>query len=458
MIQTVLFYDLETSGLSQSFDQIIQYAAIRVDSSFDIIDEVDLKIKTSHGLLPSPDAMLTHGIGIHDYHDQMAEIDAVRQIHQFHNTPGTMSGGYNTLGFDDEFLRFSFYRHLLHPYSHQFSQGCGRFDIYAMVPFYYLYDRSAIEWPILTGRISMKLEHLNEANQWCQGTAHEALHDVRVTMALAKALRQHHEDKWQYVFGYFNKTEEMDRFLKLPVVAKIGDLSCRGGLLISGLFAARGFVRPALYLGAHPLYKNQSLWLYLDETINFDQPFYQLICKKKPAEGPFILPMNERFSAVLSDEQKENIDNNFMFLKKHGPDLKTLLAKALSQEMPKNENVDMDAMLYQEGFRQHCDYQWGMSFHEASFDQKQNMLLYAPSEIMKVQAARMLVRNFEIPQDSSLHHLAQLNHRGCDHKGRYHPDELDILKRIEQLMQGSLTDQQKSLMHEYEKKISRASL
>jgi exodeoxyribonuclease-1 len=452
--QTFLFYDLETSGLSKSFDQILQYAAIRVDTSFNIIDEIDLKIKTSHGLLPSPDAMLTHGIGVDDYHDQMCEMEAVRQIHEFHNTPGTISGGYNTLGFDDEFLRFSFYRHLLHPYSHQFSQDCGRFDVYAMVPFYYLYDRSAIEWPVLNGRISMKLEHLNEANQWCEGTAHEALHDVRVTLALAKALREHHEEKWQYVFGYFNKTQEMDRYLRLPVMTEIDAVSYRGGLLISGLFAGKGFARPALYLGAHQRYKNQSLWLYLDEPINFDQPFYQLTCKKKQAEGPFVLPMNERFLVALSEEQKESIENNLILLKKHGLDFKTLLAEALSQEVPKNENVDMDAMLYQEGFRDYSDYQWGIDFHEASLDHKQNMLLQAPSEIIKVQAARMLVRNFDFPMGSSVYEMAQLHHRGCDHKGNYNPDSLDVLKRIEQLIKGELSDKQAALMHEYEKKLS----
>lgn len=108
MNKTLLFYDLETSGLSKSFDQILQYAAIRVNESFEVIDEIELKIRTSQGLLPSPEAMLIHGIGIDDYHDQMCEMDAIFHIHQLHNVPGTISGGYNTLGFDDEFLRFSF--------------------------------------------------------------------------------------------------------------------------------------------------------------------------------------------------------------------------------------------------------------------------------------------------------------------------------------------------------------
>jgi len=157
---------------------------------------------------------------------------------------------------------------------------------------------------------------------------------------------------------------------------------------------------------------------------------------------------------ALSEEQKESIENNLILLKKHGLDFKTLLAEALSQEVPKNENVDMDAMLYQEGFRDYSDYQWGIDFHEASLDHKQNMLLQAPSEIIKVQAARMLVRNFDFPMGSSVYEMAQLHHRGCDHKGNYNPDSLDVLKRIEQLIKGELSDKQAALMHEYEKKLS----
>ncbi|MBM4211942.1 MAG: exodeoxyribonuclease I [Gammaproteobacteria bacterium] len=454
MNKTLLFYDLETSGLSKSFDQILQYAAIRVNESFEVIDEIELKIRTSQGLLTSPEAMLIHGIGIDDYHDQMCEMDAIFHIHQLHNVPGTISGGYNTLGFDDEFLRFSFYRHLLHPYSHQFSQDCGRFDVYQMLPFYYLYDRSAIEWPLVDGRISMKLEHLNEVNQWCQGKAHEALHDVKVTLALTKALWMHDAAKWQYVFGYFNKSEEMDRFLKLPVVAKFDEISCRGGLLISGLFASKGFVRPAIYLGKHQLYKNQSLWLYLDEPIDLSQSFYQFLCKKKQAEGPFVLPMNERFSGVLSDQQIENMKINLAFLQKSIKDLNILLKEILNQEMPRHENVDADAMLYQEGFRNQSDYQWGIDFHAATLDQRNKMLLQAPSDLIKVQAARMLVRNFAIDSDSPVYQMALMGQRGCDHKGCYQLSEHEILKKIEYLRSGVLSNKQESILNAYHHKLN----
>lgn len=36
--QTLLFYDLETSGINNSFDQVLQFAAIRTDLDFNEIE------------------------------------------------------------------------------------------------------------------------------------------------------------------------------------------------------------------------------------------------------------------------------------------------------------------------------------------------------------------------------------------------------------------------------------
>ena len=40
-----LFYDLETSGLCESFDQIFRYASITTDKDFNEIDRCEISIK-----------------------------------------------------------------------------------------------------------------------------------------------------------------------------------------------------------------------------------------------------------------------------------------------------------------------------------------------------------------------------------------------------------------------------
>jgi exodeoxyribonuclease I len=105
-LQTYLFYDIETTGLNKSFDQVLHFAAIRTDLFFNELSRHEFIIKLNPDVVPSPDAMLTHGMSLSDIENGVSEYEAIQQIHVLLNTPGTISLGYNTLGFDDSFLRF----------------------------------------------------------------------------------------------------------------------------------------------------------------------------------------------------------------------------------------------------------------------------------------------------------------------------------------------------------------
>src|SRR6185312_11976262 len=106
MQKTYLFYDLETSGLNKCFDQVLQFAAIRTTLDLKEIERYQLSIKLNPDVIPSPSALITHRIPIKDLLKGSCEFEAIAQIHSWMNTPGTISLGYNTLNFDDEFLRF----------------------------------------------------------------------------------------------------------------------------------------------------------------------------------------------------------------------------------------------------------------------------------------------------------------------------------------------------------------
>lgn len=47
--------------------------------------------------------MLTHCIPLADLAAGPCEFEATTTIHRLFNTPGTVTIGYNSLGFDDEF-------------------------------------------------------------------------------------------------------------------------------------------------------------------------------------------------------------------------------------------------------------------------------------------------------------------------------------------------------------------
>ena len=104
MQQTLLFYDLETSGLESGFDQLIQFAAIRTDLALNELERHEITARLSIDVVPAPGAVLTHQIDPSSFDQGKPEYQAVREIHEIINRPGTLSGGYNTLGFDDEFF------------------------------------------------------------------------------------------------------------------------------------------------------------------------------------------------------------------------------------------------------------------------------------------------------------------------------------------------------------------
>ncbi|RPJ81920.1 MAG: exodeoxyribonuclease I, partial [Deltaproteobacteria bacterium] len=150
-MNSYLFYDLETSGLNKAFDQIIQFAAIRTDMQLNEIERYNFLVKLRPDVIPSPKALITHKIPISKTMTGMSEYEAAKKIHRLINEPGTISLGYNTLRFDDEFLRFTFHRNLLPPYTHQYNQGCRRMDLFPITVMFKLYREKVLSWPSRNG-------------------------------------------------------------------------------------------------------------------------------------------------------------------------------------------------------------------------------------------------------------------------------------------------------------------
>ena len=52
-----VFYDLETSGLSKQFDQILQFGAILTDGELKEIDRLEVRCRLQTHIIPSPRAL-----------------------------------------------------------------------------------------------------------------------------------------------------------------------------------------------------------------------------------------------------------------------------------------------------------------------------------------------------------------------------------------------------------------
>lgn len=388
-MQTFLFYDIETTGLNKAFDQVLDFAAIRTDHALNEINRYELKIKLNPDVVPSPKAMITHHMSLNDIANGIPEFDAIKQIHQWMNESGTISMGYNTLGFDDEFLRFSFYRNLLSPYTHQYANQCSRMDLYPMTVMYFLFKNHLLNWPELNGKISLKLEQLNLANSLAQGQAHHAMVDVEATLALAKHFRKEQE-MWDYLLGYFNKKNDLERLQSLQHSIS---------LLFDGFIGGEHYFHcPVIFLGNHRHYKNQSLWLRLDSEILSQTTLDTIkettsVINKKPGEPSFILPMKDRFAQYLTSARKSLAEDNKKWLDQHPEIFSAIAAYHMDFTYPVYP-ADAQASLYLNGFWSFDEEKFCRTFHTAPPKEKARLTEYSSNPVLRTLALRLLGRHY----------------------------------------------------------------
>lgn len=399
MRETFLFYDIETTGLNKSFDQILEFAAIRTDASFRELERQAIKIRLRPDVIPQPEALITHRISIGAARSGVCEYDAVTRIHRMFNAPRTISIGYNSLGFDDEFLRFAFYRNLLPPYRHQYENGCSRMDVYPMTLIYWLFHRDGIQWPEVDGKPSLKLETLNHANQLTTGRAHDAMSDVEATLALAKRLRRAPE-VWDYLAGNFDKVADRGRIESISAASELCIGRFRMGLLVDGRF---GFERrclvPALDIGPSIAYANQQLWLRLDSA-ELTRTTAESIAettravRKRFGEPPIVLPPKERFFLQTPPECRIVMEENLNWIAGNPELFRAVIRYHQEYRYPDVPDVDADSALYLNKFMSRSQERLCKRFHSAGSSEKIDLLTLFEDKILRELAVRLLWRNF----------------------------------------------------------------
>jgi len=174
-------------------DRPAQFAGMRTSTNLQPLgDGSNLYCQPAADYLPDPQACLIHGITPqYCYQNGQAEAAFANAIEQLLTVPGTISIGYNSMKFDELVTRFLFWRNLIDPYAHTWSNRCARWDLLNAVRAAWALRPSSLNWPRdEDGRVSLKLERLTEANGIAHGKAHNAEADVAATIELARLLRQ----------------------------------------------------------------------------------------------------------------------------------------------------------------------------------------------------------------------------------------------------------------------------
>ena len=255
---TFLWHDYETFGIDPRRDRPAQFAAIRTDSELNEIGApLMLYCKPAPDYLPNPQACLLTGITPqHCLEHGLPEHAFAAQIEAAFSEPGTIGAGYNSIRFDDEVTRFLLWRNLADPYAREWQNECGRWDLLDVVRMAYALRPDGVQWPTHPdGKPSFKLEHLTGANGLAHAAAHDALSDVRATIALARLIRIKQPKLFEFCLS-LHKKDRVATELGLPATAQ----HARPFLHVSGMFSAeRGCLAVMWPLASHPVNKNEII-------------------------------------------------------------------------------------------------------------------------------------------------------------------------------------------------------
>ncbi|ARU05031.1 exodeoxyribonuclease I [Comamonas serinivorans] len=255
--QTFLWHDYETFGTRPSRDRPAQFAAIRTDLDLNEIGEpIELYCQPPTDMLPEIEACLITGITPQRCESRgVNEAAFAARIQAEMSAPGTISLGYNSIRFDDEVTRYLLWRNLRDPFAREWRNGCSRWDLLDVVRCAYALRPQGIEWPLVDGQPSFKLEHLTRANGLVHDAAHDAVSDVRATIALARLLKQQQPKLFEFCLALRHK-QRVAQELGLPTT--VGE--ARPFLHVSGMFSpTRGCLAVMWPLAMHPTNANELL-------------------------------------------------------------------------------------------------------------------------------------------------------------------------------------------------------
>ena len=186
------WYDLETFGISPQLDRIAQFAGIRTDLDLNPIGQADMfYCRPAADMIADPEACLITGITPQECQKKgIIEKDFIEKINTIFTEPQSCVVGYNSIRFDDEFIRYGNYRNLIDPYMREWANGNSRWDLIDLVRACYALRPNGINWPMHEqGKPSFKLTDLTEANSMQHESAHDALSDVQATIQIAKLIK-----------------------------------------------------------------------------------------------------------------------------------------------------------------------------------------------------------------------------------------------------------------------------
>ena len=289
MVESLYWYDYETTGIDPVVDRPLQFAGVRTDLDLqELAEPQNFLCLPGADVIPHPEAMLVTGILMSDVVERgMSEREFIARVMQAFSVPKTCVAGFNNLRFDDEFTRQMAYRNFHDPYAREWRNGNSRWDVIDMFRAAYALRPEGFNWyerePGVPG---FRLEGLAKANGIEHEDAHDALADVRATIEITRLLRAAQPKLYDYLFALRGKQGVLEQLYPLGKQALVH---------VSSMYpAAGGCTAVVLPLCQHPVNNNGVICVDLSQSP-------QLLMSSNPRELARLL-----FSPIGSLEEGES--------------------------------------------------------------------------------------------------------------------------------------------------------
>ena len=293
----------------------MQFAGQRTTLDLEPIgDPVNILVKITDDALPSPQAIdVTKITPQKTLREGISEAEFCKVATEEIFTPNTIALGYNTVRFDDEFMRATLWRNFYDPYEWEWKDGRSRWDMLDVVRMTRALRPEGINWPVTdSGKPTNSLEDLTGANNISHEHAHDALSDVYATIAVAKLIKEKQPSLFDFLFKNRGK-KEAQKYVNLAKPVPV--------VYTSGKYPGE-FNKTTVVFPIAPG-RNGNV-LVFDLRYNIEEldeekiyPMIKELCYNKcPAVAPLaVLDKNDGWKKIGLD--KETIDKNLKILMKH---------------------------------------------------------------------------------------------------------------------------------------------
>jgi len=202
----LIFYDFETTGRDPHWDQILQVGATKVSKEFNDIDSFEIRCRLKPGLIPSPFALIVNNTDFTRLiKTDCSHYEMLRKLEEkFIKWSPSIFIGYNSINFDEEFLRNSLFKTLLDPYLTSRNNN-NRADLLELLRTVEFFFPNTINVPVNNkNKKTFKLDQIAPANA-INHHAHDAFGDVMATKQLAQIISKRKPSFWQSFLKGSNK-------------------------------------------------------------------------------------------------------------------------------------------------------------------------------------------------------------------------------------------------------------